>query len=675
MCFKKLILLASLVLAGCSKGSVPANQLNLTFGSTECVKGMSQRFGDFFAGRPNAADIHSNWTCLSQFVNDFVRLNKSDVFQKEDLKIFLADHFFKGTLSEQAVLSTMQVKQVLVGGAADSISKDEIALLLAKVSELDSITATLAPHMHILFGDADNQVSDTEWDESFSVLTEQLPRLSDLLSTANKNLFFSDAQALIQAWADQLKLASDSPFRKVADAMPLLAKAKTLLVAGAGDRVRPPEWAPLFEQLDLAFMTYRSAQRLIDLHPDDASKALREPRLQTVVTNLIEILKCSTLQQKDQTLRLTDVDDLLAQLEAKGYLPKSISAKQAGTALRFLVNKIFANPEALPDALDVFRLAEMQKFVDRWQTIKTAYESGQSASVPEFYEVIQSSNWALGLDGSGRIQIPPGVAALQPEFVPLYVVLEWLGDKWGTWPLSRETFHSIVSDALDVLHSFDWLSTTTDSIAVRLLREANLFMPSANGNMQLERAEAFQYAVFALSSYRSAHQLQVLAKGKCSDTDFACNQAVLYSNRATLLANVPALNGWLANDQKRFQEFTTSLNVIAGTTYLMEFMVINYIETFMQRFDANHDGLIDLSEAMSAYPIYGPVLTEMLAKYNIDAQEIQALYTFMFNYGATPFSMFGGSVRYLYWKWNPSTWSFSADRKTLASILAELAKL
>lgn len=675
MCFKKLIVASFLILVGCSKGSVPANELNLTFGSTDCVKGMSQRFGDFFAGKPNAADIHSNWMCVSQVVSDFVRLNKSDVFQKDDLKIFLADHFFKSGLSDQAVLSTMKVKQLLVGGAGESISKDEISILLNKVSELDSITATLAPHMRVLFGDGDVAVSDAQWDQSFAVFSEQLPRLSALLSAANKNFFFSDAQTFIQAWADQLKLASDSPFRKIADAMPLLAKAKTLLVAGADDRVRPPEWNSLFQQIDLGFSTYRTAKRLIDLHPDDVSLALREPRLQGVVQNLITILKVSTLAQKNKQLKLNDINDFLTQLESKGYLPASITAAKAEIALQFLIDKIFAAPGATADALDVARLAEMQKFVDRWNTIKTAYESGQVASVPEFAQVIQVANWPLGLDSSGRIQIPPSVASLQPEYVPLFTVLEWLGSKWGTWPLSRDTFHAIVADALNVLHAFNWLSSTDDTISVRLLREANLFMPSANGNMQLERAEAFQYALFALSSYRSSHQLSKLAKDKCQDTDFACYQSILLANRQTVLSNIPALNAWLGNDPRRFQDFTASLNVISGTTYLMEFMVINYIETFMQRFDQNGDGLINLNEAMAAYPIYGPVLTEMLAKYNIDASEIQALYTFMFNYGATPFSMFGGSVRYLYWKWNLSSWSFSADRKTLASILAELAKL
>jgi len=351
-----------------------------------------------------------------------------------------------------------------------------------------------------------------------------------------------------------------------------------------------------------------------------------------------------------------------------------MTAAQAGVALQFLVDKIFATPGATADALDTARLGEMQKFVDRWQTIKTAYESGQVVSVPEFASTIQAGNWPLGLDNSGRLQIPPVAPSFQPDYVPLFTVLEWLGNKWGTWPLSRDSFHAIVTDALKLLHTFNWLSGTDDGIYLRLLREANLFMPSANGNMQLENAEAFQYALFALSSYRSSHQLAVLAKGKCQDTDFACNQSILYANRQTLFANVPALNAWIGADTKRFQDFTASLNVISGTTYLMEFMVINYIETFMQRFDQNHDGLINLNESMSAYPIYGPVLTEMLANY-FDASDVQPIYTFMFNYGATPLSMFGGSVRYLYWKWNPSTWAYSADRKTLASILAELAKL
>jgi len=412
-------------------------------------------------------------------------------------------------------------------------------------------------------------------------------------------------------------------------------------------------------------------------YPDDVSLALSDGRLQGIAQNLVTMLNSAVQTRDTKQIEFTEINALLKQLEASGYFPKAVTSDQAELAIQFFVTKVFAAPSAATDGLDALHVGEMQKFANRWLQLKTAYRSGDLSSVPELATAIQAPNWNLDLDASGRIQIPPSASTSRHgEFPSMFAVIEWLGQKWGAgaWPLSATAFHSVVTDALTLIHAFNYLAAYEDDVFERLLREANLFLPSSNGNMLLESSEAFQYALFALSSYRSSHALKALAK-TCDPEDFACYQKILYANRTNLLSNVPSLLAWLGDDSVRYNAYTNSLKVISGTTYLTEFMVANYIETFMERFDQNKDGLIDLKDAMLAFPIYGPVLTDMLAAKKIPAEEIESIYTFLFSYGATPFSVYVGSVRYLYWKWHSDSWAFTADRKTLASILAELTKL
>jgi hypothetical protein len=679
MFFKKSVWtlwLAAFALIGCSKGEPPANKINAKFGSTECFKEMGDRFHNFFAGTAQASDIHGNWTCMQQVLNDFSRLNETDRFQKDDLKDFLVKHYFKQGLTDDVVKTTLRLKQVLVGGDLDSVTKAEIASLIEDLGVLDQVTTALSPVAPILFGQDNAKTSEAEWNQSFQSLMSEMTKLANMFSREQAKYSFDEAQAFLLAWADQFDLPNDNLVRKVAQLMPMVQSAKALLVAGDKQSLQAAEWSPLLAQLASAYATYKGASRMMDRHPEDVSMALAEPQLLNVVQNLIQILDLSVQRRSNKQIQLDEIVSFLKQIESAGYFPKSFTSDQAALGVRFFVSKIFAVPSASQNALDAGHVAEMQKFWSRWRQIDQAYKTGQLNSVSEFAAAIQTHDVNLNLDESGRLELPAtGPLRLQGEYPAMFTLIEWLGQKWGSWPLTEDRFHAVIADGLGLIHSLGWLSSTEDGIYLRLLREANLFMPSSNGNMLLESSEAFQYALFTLSSYRSSHRLQTLVDGKCGADDFRCVQDILFNNRSSLLSNLPDLSSWIGSTPGRFNEFANDLHVITGNTYLMEFMVMNYIETFLLRFDGNHDGNVNLIEAMSAFPVYGPVLTKMLAKYNVQPNEIEALYTFMFSYGATPFSMFGGSVRYLYWKLRPDSWSFSADRKTLASILAELAKL
>jgi hypothetical protein len=667
--------LASLLFVlGCSKGDIPANQVGLTYGSTKCFKGMGQRFQDFFAGGGSADQVHANWTCMANLLSDFSRINETSQFPKDKLLAFINDHYQLG-LTDQVMQSTMKLKQVLAGGDLNVITKDEINIIIHDLDTLDGVTAALAPYASVIFGADNAKVSEAQWNQAYRAFADQLPKLAGLLSVQNQAYAFADLQTFATALANQFQASNNSFIRKLAALIPVMASAKTLLISGSKDQMLSGEWRPLFAEIGALYTTYESMERAMGLHPSDASLALSEPRIETVIQNVVEILSSAVQARANKQIAFSEIQDFLKQLEVAGLLPKALSADQAGQALQFLILKIFPAPSAASNALDAIHVAEMKKFVTRLQMVTKAYVSGQAEAIPDFAAAIQSGNWKLNLDSNGRLVIPPGVANIRQEFPAIFTVLEWLGEKWGTWPLSAAAFHSAVTDLLAFIHSFNYLQSTDDTIYTRLLREANLFMPSSNGNMLLEIPEAFQYALFALSSYRSSHALGLAANNGCADADFACYQKILLANRIMLLSNLPHLNQWLGSDRARFNGFTQEVSVIVGTSELMEFMVLNYIETFMQRFDANHDGLITLTEAQEAFKIYGPVLGDMLESHGIAADDVGPLYTFLFAYGRTPGSENFDSERWLWWKISSNEWFFSADRKTLASILAELAKL
>jgi hypothetical protein len=124
----------------------------------------------------------------------------------------------------------------------------------------------------------------------------------------------------------------------------------------------------------------------------------------------------------------------------------------------------------------------------------------------------------------------------------------------------------------------------------------------------------------------------------------------------------------------------TILNHSVSGTYgkgdmLQVLQLFQYVETFLRIYDADFNETIELPEASEAYRKYGPTLSRLLSKNGLPPDDVLAFFTFMMKYGDTPFSMFGGQIRFNHWRWHRKDWSFSADRATLMSILNQLSKL
>ncbi len=282
----------------------------------------------------------------------------------------------------------------------------------------------------------------------------------------------------------------------------------------------------------------------------------------------------------------------------------------------------------------------------------------------------------MELSPGGRALMPySGPAHLHREFSAVFAAVEWIGQKWGGWPASQDEFHTAIKDWLDFLHSINLLTDQQDTVYLKLLREANVFLPSSDGDMQLQIVEGFQYGLFALSSYRGSHAMKEFA-ANCAQDDADCFRAAWFQNRQILMDGFPRLLQWLNSDPQLWQTYATEIEVAGGAgSYLKQYMVFHYIETFLVLWDKNGDGLIDVPESLTAFQIYHPILGDLLAPIGFGPDDVEPLFTFLFKYGATPFTMFGGSIKYLYWKWHQDAWKYQADRKTLAGVLSELNKL
>ncbi len=96
--------------------------------------------------------------------------------------------------------------------------------------------------------------------------------------------------------------------------------------------------------------------------------------------------------------------------------------------------------------------------------------------------------------------------------------------------------------------------------------------------------------------------------------------------------------------------------------------IMQYIETAMQKFDLNHDGIMDTQESLIAYPVFKNTLIIVSGKK--DDPSLKAIFTYILKKGRQP-----TPLEFLMWKaQGESKWNVDADRIRLAKILGFIAE-
>ena len=679
MCFKAGVIVALLlVTVGCAKNSQDPEagaNFQLAIGATNCLDGMGTKFQGFFAGTGAEADIHSVWTCATKILQDFSQYTEGATpghYTAAELQGFLNKYYFPAGISNDTIKSTLKLKQLVAGGVGDDVTSGELQSLIQAITVLDAATHDAFPVAKLLFTDADLNAQEADWFAAYTVMSGVVQRLSQLLAQSGQDYAFSDFQLLLQAWAVQLNLPKDHLLFKLAAGVPALASGKAVLIAGSATMVQSTEWQPLLSMLTTGYSYYRMLARLT--LPQDPSALLGAARLPWLVEGVIGLLDQGVGRRPNKQIALSEIHDFLTGMQSQGFFPTAFTADQATTALQLFINKIFAAPLAPVDTLTDQTVSQMRSLLRNWTTYDAALVTQDFSNAAEFGASVRPAGIPMSFDGQGRLQLPGGPLGLVHEFSAIYAALEFSAMKWGTWPLSQTALDTMTSDCLTVLHALNLLTATTATVSKTLMRESNLFVLSSNGDLILDKAEAFQYAVYALSGYRSSRALSA-ASTSCAG-NVSCISSQLYQNRSTLLANFPGLLAWLNSDPSLWAPFNQDLGAIVGTDqWLLQFVVIHYIETFMARFDQDHNQLIDLNESMVAFPVFHPILSILLPQNGLAESDVEPMYTFLFKYGNIPTNLSGGGLSYLFWKNSPGSWAYSSNRQILAGILTSLGAM
>lgn len=226
--------------------------LKLSGPTENCFGESLKTFENYFQGLSKPKEIDDAFVCVSGALELFSKYGRgsanNESFSSIELRAFMERHFLGSLkLNDTLLTEVMRLKQVLLGGALDRMTKIEIARLIEVLETLRIEAQRLRPYIEILSQDEDlaapRSVDASILEQALSDFTFTLDTIGSLMGDSkqpyaleNLKILLLELQALYNGRSNW---KGPDWFAKQ---MPLIAAAKAALVRPQGDTVQPGEW-------------------------------------------------------------------------------------------------------------------------------------------------------------------------------------------------------------------------------------------------------------------------------------------------------------------------------------------------------------------------------------------------------------------------------------------------
>lgn len=233
-------------------------------GPTEnCLSDSLKTFETYFKGTTNETDIDNAFVCFSGALDMFVTHSRgstnTESFSANELRVFLHKHFLGSVrLNDTILLEFMRVKQTLLGGALDRLTRTEIGRLQMVLETLRVETQRMRPYITLLTQTDDPASVDlARFEQALSDLHFTATTLGSLLDQSQQPYRLENLKTLLIEFQALYAGRSDWTGPKwFAQQIGLIGAAKSLLIRAPGDALQPGEWPTLFSHVGRLYGLY-----------------------------------------------------------------------------------------------------------------------------------------------------------------------------------------------------------------------------------------------------------------------------------------------------------------------------------------------------------------------------------------------------------------------------------
>lgn len=372
MPFLVIALLASF-LSGCSVATNDSTSaggpLKMTVPQQECLKTSLPIIQQFFQGNAAEEDLNDAWSCLGNALTMFstsTRGANPAYYTSRELRSFL-ETFFMGDIkiSDRLLTEVFRLKQVVVGGDIDKLTRSEIAQTQTVIQVLRSETQRLRPYMKFVnlsatTDDALRATADVE--SAIKAVATTTATLGSLFGRGTEQYNTEDAETLLAELKPLFKNWKGP--EQALNYIPTFEVGKTLLLNPAGNRIAPSEWQPLLTNAGRLYAVYLRAHYL--MASQDLMTGAGLAQLSTTYEELFSVLKGGIEAKASKMLTFSQIDAAVDELYRLGLLNADIRDTTVKGLERTLFQKILtpmskgARPAVKGVTLDVFERLHQQ---------------------------------------------------------------------------------------------------------------------------------------------------------------------------------------------------------------------------------------------------------------------------------------------------------------------------
>lgn len=380
-------LVTGIVSCGLRTGEKPPPPLSPSFKGENysCVGQMPEKLDEYFRDRLSVPEIKSFVLCLQKAFSSFSQLTRGreeGLYSPEELRAFLQRNFLREryVITDRLLSEFMLIKQVLVGGAVDQVTRGELYSIIEVLDELKNEAIRLKPHLNLINpalkgGDDPTNLADRlqKANEAMNLtirtFATRLERSHQDYSLDHLGAFLTEFRRFVK-WDEHFKTSLP-----VANWVELLKTFKLAAVDPLDPGlIHPDHWMPLLRGMWRWYGVFVHYQLGVK-----GQAVLEDVGLQNLILLADEVFDLSRDAIKRQPDLLLSFDTIMALVGAAidlKWLPEGVRATSVRRAMQALTTRMFGDPRTPASdrrtaGLTMDALASMSADFYRWARIQT----------------------------------------------------------------------------------------------------------------------------------------------------------------------------------------------------------------------------------------------------------------------------------------------------------------
>ncbi len=661
-----------------------------------CLDELGPLAEEYLAGSVNEGKWRATWDCVDETIDmfkKFVKGSEAAGYSSEDIRFLMQKFLFsRNKVTSAFVNGALAVKASLFGGKGENVTNVELDRFRELARFLKEETTALIPHLRNRKTNPtpENMRSFADAVDSFGT------HLADYLNTSGNPKLTTEMAIQFLTELSAVSLKSDP--KGVQQWTRFLVELKVLLLSGATDGISGADWAKI---LKFGFRTGGAIIAYLDMGGDD-------PLFQLEMIERIQNILKTSLNEQNGMLPFAQIERVLDhapnsllptladdfRIGAKALLKPRRKRQSNGTdqvfrpaMARLLQSRTDhgLDTHALDRIVAVFRKALYANYHlneiyagGREDLSKSEFAARAAnyrparGSMAEVNRLITIANRYPGMHPSDSKEILFGpqdkhsltnLNKMSWYETAAEVLLEAYGTGHNAYGRAGylEDLTQLIEDLNPVLFSINMVHPNKIGIDKKRFREANLFMPSGDGNDLMDLPETAVYFAYLFSASSQALRITdsaMLGKEPCKFVgwniplklpmyEVHCFRDRFKNSLTENFKNMPLLRDEFArmNDEERDVWYYTLEYASKITGYddepVSTFDVTSFsglphfAEGVMHKFDMNRDGALDRSETLNhVFPVFKRELAT-ISKIKIDFVN-KAVLLYLMQYGKEP---------------------------------------